>query len=135
MEYVPVLLCGTFGVRASERRLVLVSYSLCAAYGTFLGESVRHGVFSMSHGLYYLGDNFARLAHKDSVAYADILFADKLLLEEHRPADGGSCQLNRLKDGSGSYGARSANVDLYINKLCFLFFGRIFVSHRPLGEL
>ena len=135
MEYVPVLLCGTFGVGAPERRLVLISYRLCAAYGTFLGESVWHGIFRMSHGLYYLGDNFARLAHKDSVAYADILFADKLLIVEHRPADGGACQLNRLKNGSGGYGTRSADVYLYVNKLCFLFLGRIFVSHRPLGKL
>ena len=83
----------------------------------------------------HLRDDVACLAHDDFIADGNLLFVNEVLVVQHRTADGGACQLNRLKNGSRCQRTGSSHLNLHIQQGGNLFLRRVFKGDCPFRKL
>ena len=106
-------LSGAGGNYAAVDGLALAPRDALTAYGA----RFRHREFTfcacagLCDGAKHFRNHFAGALNSDNIAYADIAFADVVLVVEGRALDSDPADLHRLKDGVGIERPRASDVD------------------------
>ena len=134
MDYTAEYLRGAVYIRAAHGGFVLAFNERSAADGAGIGK-LKAALGTFFGNAEHLRDNIARLTDSDKVADIDIFLGDKIAVMQSSARDFSTCEHYRLKDSHGGDRARSADIQLDVEKLCILFLGRKFIRHRPFWGL